>query len=68
MARATDALERAQTPTAVSGRSNSLTVSAADPDVEPMRGSVLRPAHLDRREPLPHVETGPEEQPRSWLI
>ena len=68
MARATDALERAQTPTAVSGRPNSLTASTADPDVDPIRGSILRPAHLDRREPLPHVETEPDERPRSWLM
>ncbi|MDV6263387.1 hypothetical protein [Rhodococcoides yunnanense] len=68
MARAAEALRQAQTPTAVSGRHDSHTVSPVDPDVEPTRGSVLQPAHLDRRKPVPPVETEPEDRPRSWLV
>ncbi|OZE73684.1 hypothetical protein CH305_26015 [Rhodococcus sp. 15-649-2-2] len=68
MARAAEALRRAQTPTAVSGRHDSHTGSPVDPETEPTRGSVLQPAHLDRRKSVPHVETEPEDRPRSWLV
>ena len=68
MSRAAEAVSRAQAPAVDRGGRNSAQVSGADSDVEPMSGSVLQPAHLDRREPTPHVETDPEERPRSWLV
>ncbi|OZD93115.1 hypothetical protein CH260_16020 [Rhodococcus sp. 05-2256-B2] len=37
-------------------------------DTRSAAGSVLRPAHLDRRHGAPHVEPDPDEQPRSWLV
>ncbi|MCJ0890744.1 hypothetical protein [Rhodococcus sp. ARC_M5] len=68
MARASEALSRAQTPTDGRSGRRSPDVSGSDSDREPASGSVLQPAHLDRREPTPHVETEPAEQPRTWLI
>lgn len=37
-------------------------------DTRSATGSLLRPAHLDRRQGAPHVEPDPDEQPRSWLV
>lgn len=68
MARAAEALQQAQTSTAGHGRRDAHTVSAVDPKIESSRGSVLQPAHLDKRKPVPQVETEPEERPRSWLV
>ncbi|MDV8020376.1 hypothetical protein [Rhodococcus sp. IEGM 1330] len=68
MSRAAEALSRAQAPAVDRGGRDSAEVSRADSDIGPMSGSVLQPAHLDRREPTPHVETEPDEQPRSWLV
>ncbi|WP_141216921.1 MULTISPECIES: hypothetical protein [unclassified Rhodococcus (in: high G+C Gram-positive bacteria)] len=68
MARAAEALSRAQAPAVDRGGRISATASGADSDVESMSDSVLQPAHLDRRAPTPHVETDPDERPRSWLV
>ncbi|MDI6627073.1 hypothetical protein [Rhodococcus sp. 05-2254-6] len=68
MGRAAETLSRAQAPAVHRGGRISAEVSGADSDVEPGSGSVLQPAHLDRREPTPHVETEPDERPRSWLV
>ncbi|MDZ7932222.1 hypothetical protein [Rhodococcus sp. NPDC076796] len=68
MSRAAEALSRAQAPGVDRAGRNSVDVSGADSDIEPVSGSVLQPAHLDRREPTPHVETDPDERPRSWLV
>ncbi|OZC78737.1 hypothetical protein CH251_03070 [Rhodococcus sp. 06-462-5] len=68
MSRAAEALSRAQAP-AIDRRGRvSAAVSEADSDIESIPGSVLQPAHLDRREPMQHVETDPDERPRSWLV
>ncbi|MGV8874936.1 MAG: hypothetical protein ACOH2Q_20580 [Rhodococcus sp. (in: high G+C Gram-positive bacteria)] len=64
MGRAADMIGRTQTPTTARDRRTSDTASPNTPET----GPVLQPAHLDRREPTPHVETEPEEQPRSWLV
>ncbi|OZE38837.1 hypothetical protein CH259_07775 [Rhodococcus sp. 05-2254-4] len=68
MGRAAEALSRAQAPAMDRGARSSAEASGADFDVEPGSGSVLQPAHLDRREPTPHVETEPDGRPRSWLV
>ncbi|MBY4128580.1 hypothetical protein HQO83_09275 [Rhodococcus fascians] len=68
MARATEAVRQAQTPTVCSNRRRSDTASTSDPETESVPGSVLQPAHLDRRGPVPHVETELEERPRTWLV
>ncbi|KZF01384.1 hypothetical protein A2J04_11250 [Rhodococcus sp. EPR-279] len=68
MGRAAEALSRAQAPAMDRGGRSSAEVSGADSDVESVSGSVLQPAHLDRREPTPHVRTDPDERPRSWLV
>ncbi|WP_042939951.1 hypothetical protein [Rhodococcus sp. AW25M09] len=68
MARAADMVGRAQTPTAVVDRRTSGTANRPDGEGGPIRGSVLQPAHLDRREPTQQVETEPEDRPRSWLV
>ena len=64
MARASEAVRQAQTPTIGSAH----PLATPDPEAEPEPGPVLQPAHLDRREPVPHVETEPEERPRTWLV
>ncbi|WP_143546599.1 hypothetical protein [Rhodococcus sp. 06-418-5] len=68
MSRAAEALSRAQAPAVDRDDRRSAEVSGADSDVEPRSGSVLQPAHLDRREPQPRVETDPDDGPRSWLV
>ncbi len=68
MARAAEALSRAQTPTIERAHRNSAAVRRADIETETVSGSVLQPAHLDRRGPIQHVETEPDERPRSWLV
>ncbi|MFI8567835.1 hypothetical protein ACIGGF_14880 [Rhodococcus sp. NPDC078407] len=71
MARAAVAMRQAQVAAPVSGRRDSDSAAQSDDsqsEEEPGRGSVLQPAHLDRRKPVPHVVTEPEERPRSWLV
>ena len=68
MARASEAVRQAQTPTIGSEQPRAHPLATSDPETEPEPGPVLQPAHLDRREPVPHVETEPEERPRTWLV
>ncbi|MFY2791163.1 hypothetical protein [Rhodococcus sp. MALMAid1271] len=68
LADAAEVIRRARTPTAVRDHLDSDIAISPDHDIDPHRGSVLQPAHLDRREPSSHVETEPEQRPRSWLV